>query len=59
MLLLSNVLSKKKIHCNIDINFDEICIDEKDGKIKIHADLSADISKDELIKFLQIIIEKN
>lgn len=44
---------KKKINCNMDLNFDEICIDEEDGKISLHVDINAELSKDELIKLLQ------
>lgn len=46
----------KKIGYKVDFQFNEIDIKTEDGKIKLHANVDAEISNDEFMKILRTTI---
>lgn len=56
--IVTSLVSKaieKKYGYNIDILLNEIDIKNEDGKIKIHANVDAEVSNDEFVKIIKSI----
>ena len=46
---------RKKLGCDIDILINNISVQAKEGKIRIHADLDAETSNENFIKMIKTI----
>ena len=55
--LIKSWIMKKK-SCNVDIKFNKIQVIDENGRMRIHADMSADMSKDDFMKLIQSAIKK-
>ena len=56
--IVANIISKaiyKKVGYNIDILLNAIEVKNEDGKIRIHADVDAEVSNDEFVKIIKSI----
>lgn len=46
---------KTKLGYNIDVQLNEITVNATDGKIRVHADIGAETSNEELLKIIKSI----
>lgn len=56
--IVANLISKailKKVGYEIDIQLNEVQVETEDGKIKLHANVDAEITNDEFIKIIKSI----